>query len=374
MGSGTPPHHSHAHSGDGGGDLNPDSVATDQATVGATAGGTTTISWDRPEINKSATTVQVPQDEDTVQDALRKAPRRLAANYVIEVDEGGDYSAEDWVVPPVQSEDLFDAAEGGNSRLTVKRQGTTATLNPNSVFIIGGRGQGNVVFIHTYPVGINPWDDEDAVWATYGGGEPKLSQCGIGGAARTTGAVGVLSYQSTMKIEGAFDWGTDLVSIGGKTKQGGMIFMPTGVTVSGSVTDHAWEAPTGIIHHGRQGPTATNAFAADPQRNRGVVGHQLPMVDRSGNLFDAILATGSDTRYRDKNNTKRLLFGDNGVINFFDESANLTASIGDGGEVGLGTFANHPAANNGDIWYIDGTGTPTEGFYGQTSGGVVQLG
>ncbi|ESP90015.1 hypothetical protein [Candidatus Halobonum tyrrellensis] len=40
----------------------------------------------------------------------------------------------------------------------------------------------------------------------------------------------------------------------------------------------------------------------------------------------------------------------------------------------LGTFASHPNAGNGDTWYCDGTGTSSEGFYGQTSSGPVQLG
>jgi len=41
----------------------------------------------------------------------------------------------------------------------------------------------------------------------------------------------------------------------------------------------------------------------------------------------------------------------------------------------LGAYAEHPSgAGNGDTWYIDGSGTPSEGFYGQTSSGVVQIG
>jgi hypothetical protein len=41
----------------------------------------------------------------------------------------------------------------------------------------------------------------------------------------------------------------------------------------------------------------------------------------------------------------------------------------------LGTFPNHPEqAANGDMWYIDGSGQPSEGFYGQTANGPVLLG
>lgn len=40
----------------------------------------------------------------------------------------------------------------------------------------------------------------------------------------------------------------------------------------------------------------------------------------------------------------------------------------------LGSFSDHPNANSGDTWYIDGSSSQSEGFYGMTSSGVVQLG
>lgn len=39
-----------------------------------------------------------------------------------------------------------------------------------------------------------------------------------------------------------------------------------------------------------------------------------------------------------------------------------------------GSFDEHPSTENGDTWYISGSGSPSEGFYGQTSNGVVQIG
>lgn len=50
-------------------------------------------------------------------------------------------------------------------------------------------------------------------------------------------------------------------------------------------------------------------------------------------------------------------------------------SIGSAGERSYkGTFDDHPSASNGDTWYITGNGEPVEGFYGQTSSDIIQLG
>ena len=39
----------------------------------------------------------------------------------------------------------------------------------------------------------------------------------------------------------------------------------------------------------------------------------------------------------------------------------------------LGKFDEHPSAENGDTWYITGSGSIGEGFYGQTDAGTVQF-
>ncbi|SNZ06167.1 hypothetical protein SAMN06269185_1072 [Natronoarchaeum philippinense] len=317
--------------------LDVNSINTEQATIGPLTGAVTSISWDRPEVLDATTTVEVPQDEPTPQDAFRKIPRRLAANHTIEIDETDDYSVEDWVVPPVQSADMFDNTEGGNSRLTITRQGSSGTLNPNSVFTIGGRGQGNTVHQYTHPVGTNPWDDENSVWAVYGGEGVKCFDCGIGGTSRGTGSVGVDVYGTTVKLEGTFDWGSDLVEIAGQTKQFGTL--KTGdVNALGSVTGDAWVNVSGRIEHRRIGPSHGGDFAVDPQRTGGVVSPTVPTVTRGGDLVDAIYhRPDGDVEVRDATNNKRIQFFEAGGSGyntvFYDGDGNKLARLTESGDL-----------------------------------------
>lgn len=47
---------------------------------------------------------------------------------------------------------------------------------------------------------------------------------------------------------------------------------------------------------------------------------------------------------------------------------------GTGNRSFMGGFDSHPDGSAGDVWYITGNGSPSEGYYGQTSDGVVQIG
>lgn len=341
----TPQRHSHSGPGDGGESLSPE-----QATIGATAGAVTGIQWERPEVLKSDTTVRVPQDEPTIQDALRKVPRRLLANSTITVDEAQGPYTEDLVIPPVNSEELVSNTEGGNARLTLKTQGGTAA-SVDSVFGIGGRGQGNVVLANITATTTNPYDDETAAFAFYGGEFFKMSACALGGSARGLGSNGILCYASRLKIEGSFDWGTDLVAVGGRTKQQGVINVDNGVTATGSVTDHAWEAGSGRIEHNRIGPTSTNQFATDPRRTGGITSHLIPMVDRAGNLVDFVnieadddlgmydvagnprmkfIAAGGPTTFKNASSVR--LQADT-PLEFEDEAGNIVTLFADAGEL-----------------------------------------
>lgn len=93
-------------------------------------------------------------------------------------------------------------------------------------------------------------------------------------------------------------------------------------------------------------------------------------------------------RYEDPNKNfrftqedKNLAFGSDDYITAVDNDGNFAPIRGNehrskgpsGTTAYKGAFDEHPSADNGDRWYITGDGTPSEGFYGKTSSGVVQL-
>lgn len=325
----------------GGDARNVGAVGAEQVTVGPWTGGVTSVQWDRPELVDSDTTVLVPDDEPTPQDAFRKVPRRLGANYEIKIDETGDYSDEDWYIPPAQSEELYDATQGGGSRLTITRQGGSGTLNPNSVYAIGGRGQGSTVLEHVHPVGLQPDTNENPVIAVFGGEGVKLFNCGIGGAARSGTTTGVLGYTGKVKVEGSFDWGTDLLDFGTQVKQGGFIQIDNTVTASGSVTDNAHRVMSGRIEHAGIGPTSTNEFAVDERRAGGSTTALVPTVTQDGTRVDqcqfesdgdlrAISDDGDNLRMK----VVRSSAGDS-WIEFYDIAGNKTARLEESGNLVL---------------------------------------
>jgi len=313
------------------GDADADSVITDQANIGdGISSALTGITWDRNEVNKSDTTVQVPQDEPTIQDALRKVPRRLIGSYQISLDESQDPYDENLVIPPVYSEEVDSTTEGGNAGLLIDTQGG-GRVTIRSLIAIAGKGQKSLIVTNVDADTTNPYDDEASPWAFYGWNHAALSNCGVVGGGLEAGSNGILSYQSSLKLETAFDWGTDLVSIGGKTKQRGEIHVDAGFSASGSVTDHAWESVSGPIEHTGIGPTATNNFMTDPRRNGQSVAPNIAAVSFDGTVTDAIRVRADDgIEIRDGTETRRVHFTAAGPDVFYDETGTELARFSDG--------------------------------------------
>jgi hypothetical protein len=104
----------------------------------------------------------------------------------------------------------------------------------------------------------------------------------------------------------------------------------------------------------------------------------------SGNLNDGNTWFQHDDGskvFRFTQEDKNLAFGSDDYVTAVDNSGNFAPVRGNeyrskgpsGTTAYKGAFDEHPSANKGDRWYITGDGTPSEGFYGKTSGGVVQL-
>ena len=248
-------------------------VYSGQATIGRVSGDTSGIEWDRPELNKSETTVRVPQDEPTVQDALRKVPRRLAANYIICIDPSDGPYDEHIVTPPVQSEDLLNSTEGANSNLQIEGLDSGTRWQTASVFVIGGWGAISIKLRDCNVSETTTYGDENAAYIAYGSGSVTLSNCGIVGSARGSGSVGVSSYASLVKLETVFDWGADLVQNGTETKHNGSLMCDGGLTATGSVTQHGHVAKAGPIHHAGRGPDAGDKSPSTPEQTE-----QLPLT------------------------------------------------------------------------------------------------
>ena len=102
--------------------------------------------------------------------------------------------------------------------------------------------------------------------------------------------------------------------------------------------------------------------------------------NENGNSQPAAFLSNDGTNWNVQNRGGSLVFRDSttGVNQFsFKKNGQMRAETGpitvtgDKSRKFRGTYAEHPnSASNGDMWYVDGSGTPDEGYYGMKSENV----
>ena len=287
---------------------NLNSVSTEQAQIGMPlTGPASNIQWDRPYIG-GGETVQVPQEEATIQDALRKVPQYLEDDYHIQIDKSQDPYDEDIIVPPTKSSVLSTPGDGGNvARLVIEDQGSISAGDPDIKLnsVVAFNSSALVVFLHLGPTGLAPIPDENASWGFFAGSEYILINCSVQGSQRDTtlspAATAILNYGARTKIENDFDFGSDLVERGIWQKRGQALEIGPSNTISGSVTEHAVRVATGEVHHGGRLPDADKT-AVNNIDNNSTVGNGLYLTANDGTTSKAMrMDSSGNTRFQDKN-------------------------------------------------------------------------
>lgn len=282
-----------------------ESVSTGQADIGMPYDGVLeTVTWDRPQVSDGGEVVQVPQDEPTIQDALRKVPIHLRGDYTIQVDKSQGPFNEDIFIPPTFSETFTDpGGEGNICRIKLEDQGSVAAGDPdievNSITAFGGTAL--CVIINFGPTGIAPLPDENASWAFFYGKEFAITNSSLRGSARgdlTPDSAGILCYSSEVKIQNDFDFGTDLVERGIQVKRGERLEIDgNNNTISGSVTSAAVYVGSGEVSHQGKLPDAPEPVVA--VNNNATIGPDIKAIDYNGELYTAIRTdTSGNTRLR----------------------------------------------------------------------------
>lgn len=289
----------------------------------------------------------------TIQQAVSRVPIYLRHQYTIDlatVPETPVAYDEDVLVPAVVGTGMAgreEEAAGPGPFLNLVIRGEPG--NPSAVDV-GSIMFGNVLGTaagNLYHVRISrdsPYDDEGYGLSAYGDGELKLYDIRF-----TDGPTnGVLIYGARTKAS-LVDFGEDNVAIGLKAKR------------------HA-----SVIMHQSQGVLESDAFRATGNslisvvRNSQVTGNPMYNTLRGGLIFDDELDSWVG------------LAGNANVTS--GEADQQTDSPADNSTEGSGNrsvdvYRDHPDDKSiGDIWYVDGSGEASEGFYGQVEDGPVKIG
>ena len=229
----------------------------------------------------------------------------------------------------------------------------------------------------------SPYDDEQYGLSAYGSGEVRSYAVQF-----TDGPTnGILAYGARMKAS-QIGLGRKNLRTGIRGKRHGSI-VATGI--SGQTTSETYRATENSLISVRKDSNTTGNLTWETNRG-GLIwdeGSKMWMgLDGVGGDFDlhgnrltnvAGLQFGGSPQVR-MDERSVLEFEAHNSANdefrrrFFVNDDRKRAGFA-GVTTHLGTFPNHPEqAANGDMWYIDGSGRPNEGFYGQTTNGPVQFG
>jgi hypothetical protein len=229
----------------------------------------------------------------------------------------------------------------------------------------------------------SPYDDEKYGLSAYGSGEVRPYRVRFTGGPTN----GVLAYGAQMKAS-RMDFGSENLAIGIKGKRHASV---VAAGVSGQTTDAMYRATANSLIAIREDSNATGNPTWETYRGGLIRDENSKMwmgLDGVGGDFDlhgnrltnvAGLQFGGSPRARmDERSVLEVeahsSANDEFQRRFFVNDDGKRAGF-EGVTTHLGTFPNHPEqAANGDMWYIDGSGRPSEGFYGQTANGPVLLG
>jgi len=291
-----------------------------------------------------------PEPLETIQEAVQRAPIYLRHQYTIDIATVPNTPVtydEDILVPTIigtgqagQEEDA--PLPGPINNLVIRGENN----NPGAVEIgsimfgnLIGTSAGHLLFVTI--TRDSPYDDEQYGLSAYGTGEVRLYDISF-----TDGPTkGIIAYGSKMKTS-FVDLGQRNLEVGIRAKRHGSIIARE---IDGEAAGPAYSAASNsqiTIKEGNRA-TGTSKYAT---RAGGVI------YDLDSDSWEGINTPSNDDTTsvgRDTDNTS---------------SVDTKSSAG-GNSVSL----LDDDLDIGDIWYEDGSGESTEGFYGLTSNGRVRL-
>lgn len=323
------------------------SMTAVQATVGSDPSG-------RPLVSNGDRTLYVDPEggsddaagtEDdplaTIQAALQRVPIYLRDQYVIDLAAAADTPVtydEDVLVPAVigtgraaLEEDADDP--GPFLNLVIRgREGAPGAVQVGSVTFANVVGTSAANLFYVTVTRNSPYDDEQTGLVAYGSGEVHLYGIDVTSGPRN----GLLSYGAKMKAS-VVDLGDDNVNLGIRGKRHASIIA---------------DRTAGATHS--TGYTAVSNSRIGIKEGSRIEGNPTFDTRLGGSIHDE----NDDTWY-----------GPGAA----PSSAGTVDA--DGAGSGVRAAAEHPDdADPGEVYYIDGSGDPGEGFYGHTAAGPVRFG
>jgi hypothetical protein len=253
--------------GDGDEAVDVQSVTTEQLyNNGGLSHTDTGITWDRPKWGQTTEeAVQVPQDEPTIQDALRKVPEFLIDNYTIEIDATQGPYDEDVIVPPTIAYDFGGGSEGVPARLFITNQDSGNKVAGATWLVYPAVTRGPTLEKVEIPDS-NPYNDDKGGFEAHGDGFVEFRDADFTGGDSAGAAI--VAYGATVKARN-IDFGSSVVSNGVEVKSGGYV---QANNFSGTASDYLYEFQGGIINEVPGTGQASGASGlVDPNHQHGVL-------------------------------------------------------------------------------------------------------
>jgi hypothetical protein len=272
------------------------------------------INWERPLWgSEQETTIAVPGDEPTIQDALRKAPHILQANFTIRIDESEGPYNEDIIVPGVHTiQSLTNQSQGPLPGLYITNTSGSPGTNPQaaiqSAFFLPSTGETTLQNVEIQDS--TPYADESGGVMLRGSRFLRVREVTFTGAA-PSGQAFVVYGPGIIYVSDNVDIGADVVTNAFHGKLAGRIFAKSSMT-GGSATRAVAQADLGMVHIAEGCPVTapdrvvrsdTDGLVVDNEAGTFFTGAPAPSVefDRSGdsastaagtfiNLFDSDLS------------------------------------------------------------------------------------
>jgi len=223
------------------------SVNTEQALIGKTA-GKTGEGAKRKLISNSDTTILVPEDYPTIQEAINQVPLFLRHDYVISIDKTSydETLKENLVIQGLYGFEPIDNNEGTPGRLYIDTRNPGEYIEVGSYYITGVYGGAVVKLVYQSVNNVNPWADENGAIQGRKANSVALESCRLNSDITGDNGDGLVAYGGTWKVNG-YDLGENNAKEGFKAKRGGRITVRDS-GASGNVTDFVAHATsTGVI-------------------------------------------------------------------------------------------------------------------------------
>lgn len=199
-------------------------VNTYQAYIGETAGRNVPID-SRPVISNSATTVSVPGDYATIQEAVAAVPMFLRHSWKIELDPTTHYG-EEVEIPPVIGGDADENGRGVSLEIVSNTDPENNHWSVDAMRVWSPHGNHPVQLFGPEFRNTHTSDGYDPCLVVRGGGEVQVINPqfrNVSANSASTKEWGIVPYASHVHLQGVVDFGTEELQNGIHTAHGGRV-------------------------------------------------------------------------------------------------------------------------------------------------------